>query len=333
MVAVAMVFAFIVFVGISLNGLTQFWSFYISWTIVVPALPVFGCWAALGMGAMWLRVTVFSLLGPMLFVAAIAGFYASQFWGGMAFLGVDWMSPFELAFAAALLTFGCCVACQVPFWILRLAFGWQLIQTNCDWSQKKISIKDMFLLTAIFAFAIALPRFGTDIFWAKSINEVQVGQVEYVVELDADGVPVQETIEITEENIEEFREKRRMENGTLKTGMLMGLLVYAAIVAVLALVFAPAVWLTLRMSASKKGVLFATIYLLALCLVSGGLIVFFSFGNFVMWGQVIPYMIGLAILFVAAAIIPLAVSRRRGIRLVSNRDFRERRMKESNAVQ
>lgn len=73
----------------------------------------------------------------------------------------------------------------------------------------------------------------------------------------------------------------------------------------------------------------AALYLLLL-FATASLLVTYSSGGYVSWNQSIPYVLVIGLVFVAAAMIPLVVSRHLGIRLVNNRDFRERRNEVSN---
>jgi len=110
-----------------------------------------------------------------------------------------------------------------------------------------------------------------------------------------------------------------------KSGISIGVLVYSGIVAVLALLFVPAVSLTLSKSSTWKGVFIAALYLFLLFLSIGFCVSLLSVGAMVTWGQMVPYLIGFGIVFVAASMFPILVSRRPGVRLVNNRHFRERR--------
>lgn len=220
-VFIAIVYAILIFVTCIFNTFTNFWSFYIAWTIIVPALFLFGFWAALGSGMTWLRVTVMSLLGPLLFVAAIAGFYTSLSQGFL--FGDD--NPLKIFTLVFLISFGACVACQIPFWFFRFVFGWQLIQKDRDWSQQKISIRDIFVLTAIFAFAFALPRIGVNMYFGLIAQEVQIGTTQFIEtdEIDENGNQIVfNEVVVTKENIEEVKEAHNEQYKTYRSSMTTG---------------------------------------------------------------------------------------------------------------
>lgn len=327
-VVVAIVYAMLVFVACSLNSATNFWSFYVAWTITVPALLLFGCWAALGSGVAWLRVTAISLLGPLLFVAAVAGFYTSFSQGYPQGFFFDGGGPFKIFTMVFLISFGACVACQIPFWIFRFLFGWQLIQKDRDWSQQKISIRDIFVLTAIFAFSFGLPSVGVNMYFDSIVQDVQIGSTELIEtdEIDENGEPIVfNEVLVTKENIEEVRESRNKQYKEFRSSMTAGVLVYSAIVAVFALLFVPVVLLSLRTRGTGVGVFLAGIYLCLIMLIAGIVPNVLLSGAFIVWEQFIPYLLAFTLLFVTAAMLPLIVSRSMGIRLASNRDFRKRR--------
>ena len=323
-IGVAIVYGVLVSTACGLVNATDFWSFYFAWTIAVPSLLLFGCWAALGSGTTWLRVTVISLLGPLLFAAAVAGFYASF---SQRFL-FDGSNPFKVSTMVFLISFGACVACQVPFWFFRLLFGWQLIQKDRDWSQQKISIGDIFVVITIFAFAFAAPRIGVNMYFDLIVSEVQIGYTELIEtdEVDKNGEPILfNEVLVTKGNIEEVKESRSKQYKSARSSMTIGVLIYSAIVATIALLFVPAVLLSLRKRGTGMGVVCAAIYLCLMMLVSGIVPNIFMSGAFIVWAQFIPYLIGFTFVFVTASMLPLVVSRVMGIRLANNRDFRELR--------
>ncbi len=325
MVAVAIFYAILIFVACASIDQTNGWSFYGAYALLIPALFLFGVWAAIGPGITALRAVVFSLLGPLLVVAAVAGVFTAPTTQNVFFdseLGE--LKQFCIVFCLSL---GICVACQVPFWMFRFVFGWQLIQESRSWTEKKISIRDILLITTIFAFAFAAPRYSAKMYFDATLARIKVGETELFEtdDVDADGTPlVFKEVTVTEENIEELREEGKAFYDSYKSGMLTGVMAYSAIVAVLSLLFAPAVFLALRRSGTLKSVCGATLYLLVLFLTVSFLAV--SLSSVGGWGQLFLNLIAVAFVFVTAAMFPLLVSRYCGIRLANRRDFRERKL-------
>ena len=321
MVAIAIVYGVMIFIACSLIWQTNIWSMYFAYALLVPCLFIFGFWAALGPGILWLRVVVFSSLGPLLAVAGVAGLAIFPSNGGIVGFESSSGSALVMVFMAA---FAVCVACQIPYWFFRIVFGWQLIQENRDWREKKISLKDIFFLTAVFAVGIALPGYAVNIFNDVLADQIKVGYTEMVPtdEMDADGVPLEfKSVLVTEENIKEIKELRKSQ---ADSGMLMGVFAYAAVTSVLSFLFVPVVVLSLRKSGTWKGVGVAALYLMAICLAA----VFFNvllFSGLTGWIQLLnPYLYGFGTTLVAAAMIPIVFSRGGGFRLASRRDFQAR---------
>ena len=121
-----------------------------------------------------------------------------------------------------MVTFVACLASQVPFWILRFVLGWQLVQESRDWFEQKISIQNIFFLTAVFAIGFAMTGYAANMYFDAMVNEIQIGHDDYVEtdKVDADGTPVIEYVEITEDNIEAMQEKRKEEYEPYKACLL-----------------------------------------------------------------------------------------------------------------
>jgi hypothetical protein len=263
---------------------TNGWSFYGAYAVLVPALFVFGVWAALGPGITVLRAVVFSSFGPLLVVAAVAGFFTDQDMQDVFFdIELGKLKQCCIVFCFSL---GVCVACQVPFWMFRFVFGWQLVQENRNWNEKKVSIRDILIITTIFAFAFAAPRYAAKMYFDATVDRIKIGETEFMEtdDVDAGGIPLGfKEVTVTEENIEELREKGKKFYDSYQSSISTGVMTYSGIVAVLSLLFAPAVSLSLRRSGTLKGVCGATLYLLVLFLIVGFLTVFLS--STAVWGS------------------------------------------------
>lgn len=319
MVGIALVYAILVFIACLLIEQTQVMSLYFGLALLLPIVFLFGAWAALGAGTTWLRVAVFSLLGPLMFVAAVAGVYAIMYSASTP--SSDLLGPPRAFAMAVFVSFSFCVACQVPFWFFRFVFGWQFVDSKSKWEQQQVSIRDIFLLTALFAIGFSTPRFAADMYFDTVSNSIQVGYTEFVETEDDEGNVTMDNVVVTEENIEELREKRNRRYDTFRNSLTLAVIVYSVFVAVLALLFVPAVLLTLRMTGGVKGVCFAVAYLVLLYLGLVSIPIMTVYGGFVTWSQLSTYLIGFGALAVAAAMIPLLISRSIGFRLATKRDF------------
>lgn len=307
-VGVALVYAALIFISICVSFNATFLSgFYIAYALLISSLVIFGFWAALGSGAATDRFSQGMILG-------------------------NESTLLEECWFVFMVTFVACLASQVPFWILRFVLGWQLVQESRDWFEQKISIQNIFFLTAVFAIGFAMTGYAANMYFDAMVNEIQIGHDDYVEtdKVDADGTPVIEYVEVTEDNIEEMQEKRKEEYEPYKAGLSIGVAIYSAIIAVVALLFAPAIWLTLRRSGTRIGVYVAALYLVAIFLAIGILNGIWMSAGLVVWGQMIVYVVGFGFALTIAAMIPLLLSRNLGIRLASARDFRERRDEEDD---
>ena len=324
-VGVAFVYGVLIFIG------SAFWTYvdatYFVCVLTVSGLLIFGMWAALGSGVTSERVPVFSLLGPLLCISAIAGFATSQLSPGLFLDGErSWLEEYWFVF---MVVFGICIAFQVPFWILRSVLGWQLVQESRDWIDRKISLRDIFFLTAVFAVGFALPSYASSMLYNTMVDQIQIGYLENVEtdKVDVNGTPLYyELVEVTEDNIDEMRKKRSEEYGLIAQGLSLGVAASFGTAAVVALLFAPAVWLTLRMSGTAKGIFMAVPYLVAIFLAIMLPYAFWFSGGFIVWGQLIQDLITTGFGFIFASMMPLLLSRSLGIRVASKRDFRERRV-------
>ncbi len=292
------------FCRLRVSGLHLGFSFYFAYLILVPMAFVLGAWAPLGQGSFLFRVVTLTMLGPLMLEAGLLGILI-----GLAesnFMFGNEMSHSKACFIVALLSIPICVATQVPYWMFRIGFGWQLVQFRSDWQEKKTSLRDMFLITAVFAIAIATPHFATDmIFDSIEVGAVELGQIEIVVTTLPDGSTDFIETEVTEENIEQIRESGLSQNRSTRAGVPSGVLIYSAVVALLSLFFTPAIWLCLRNGSSVKSVCLAALFLFTLFVVIGCVVTFLTFGWQVSWGQFISYLLGFASVFTAAGIVPL----------------------------
>ena len=221
-----------------------------------------------------------SLLLPLFVVAGYAGL-TTNVYPTPIYVGNE--SDFaRTAFVAFMFSFGFSVACQIPFWILRLIFGWQLVPKEEAPEKAKFSIQELFILTAIYALAFSLPGYAIDM--ALEINgngNVEVGASEYFEPSQSDPNLEYGLIHVTEQNVEQLRERRIEDNKMYRSRFYVISMVYYAIFAVAGLLFSPVIWLCLRRSGRFIGLGAAAIYLNVVFVVPMFLFIYRCFCSFI----------------------------------------------------
>jgi hypothetical protein len=251
---------------------------------------IFGAWAAIGPEAFGIRVAAYTLSGPLLILVGMLGLYLTAprtFFPGL-------LSFPKTCVVVALISIPICVATQVPYWAFRTLLGWEFVLEQSDWEEKKFSLQEMFLLTAVFAIAFAAPRFATEVISDAIASDVQIEAA------DSGGM-----------------------------GVSIGVIVYSAVIALLSLLFTPAVWFCLRKGSTVKGVYVAVLFLFVLLSGSGCLGAVLAFGWQLPSWVIISYLFVFPAVFAVGGVLPLLASRRRGIRLVTRDDCREKSAQQS----
>lgn len=291
--------------------------FYFAYGILIPTLLVVGAWAGLGPGSLLKRTVISTSAGVLLIVAGMSG---------MEVVRPGTLGPYDYSLFSALgfvvsLSIPICIAAHVPYWLFRALLGWQLIHVSNEWDDRKTTIRDMFVFTAIIAVSIAAPRYAADMVYRAQIDSLQVGQMEFVEseETDVDGTPIFVEVEVTEENIYEFKEKRQRDGKSIGAGMALAILVYFLVFSLIASVFTPVIWFSLRKGSSEFSLWACAMILFLLVITIGSAVPFIAFSGRVNWVQHLPYLFGYAIAFSIASVLPLLISHRAGIRLVTRK--------------
>ena len=108
------------------------------------------------------------------------------------------------------------LAAQIPFWFFRIFFGWQFVHNNRRPAQS-YSLRDIFVVTFIFALSFAVPQIAINL--QKSLDDNFDPTIEMVEVVQPDGsVILSEQKRTDEAEIRRLRQEREsgMRLGTFR---------------------------------------------------------------------------------------------------------------------
>ena len=213
------------------------------------------------------------------------------------------------------------MAAQIPFWIMRTMFGWQFIVDKQQ--PTSFSIKHLFVLTFAFAITFAIPSIATKILIAS--NNIRVGSTQYIPANLPDGTVYMDQVEITNDNIEEFKQKNQLE---AKQSTNLGMLSVCGCMFILSIFTLPIVAVIFGIH-RKRTLLYLFFYGLGVfALITVGYIPFVG-TDFYLANIALPLTVGI-IFFVLVIAWPLAISKVKGIELYTNRSVAQLRERKQN---
>ena len=286
-----LVYAEFVFVVSSLTVLTDSNAILYSYAVFYPVLMLSGAWAVLGPGSYAVRTICSIAVVLTIFLAGPLGIWMTS---------PEALSPAVIRLTVRPSPLICCYGiplictAQLPYWLGRLIFGWQLIDEAKQPKQKKINLKEMLTITTMLAVCVAALTQANLMLYDRITDRVEIGNIELV-------------------DVERARADAALTSYQfLFTG-------YMAFIALSTLVNIPCFYSGMNNENPIKAFYFAASYWLTLALIlffailtipdlSGGIFFALSHGIF------------LSLLFAGAAAIPMFVVRTNGGKLVG-RDF------------
>jgi len=255
-----LVYAVLVSVVSSLIELTDGTAILYSYAVFYPVLMLSGAWAVLGPGSYAVR-TICSI------AVVLTIFLAGP-------LGIWMTSPGALSPAVIRLTVRpspliCCLGiplictAQLPYWLGRLIFGWQLIDSSKPPKQKKINLKEMLTITAVLAVCVAALTQTNLMSDPINVDRVEIGDTELVaVGVTQSGEIIREEVIVSEGNIDRFRQRQAANAAEAAEDRLLfgGFIVF---IALSTLVNIPCFYLGMNNKNPVKGFCFAALYWLA----------------------------------------------------------------------
>jgi hypothetical protein len=327
--AIVLVAAILVFFAVLLTEPIKLIRVYPVYTIAI-VLFVLGAWAAIGPGSFLLRVATCTFLGPLLIEAGASGLMLAD--RSFPFGGDP--NQYRIYMIVFCFSIPICVATQVPFWFFRIAFGWQLVSKRGRQQEKKTSIKEILMITAVFAIAIASPRFASDLIVEVLVSEVKVGYTVYVpIDISSDVTDDSNQLNpqvVTADNIDELRELEREKYKMMGGNIPIGVLIYSIAVSLLTFFYVPTFWFCLRGDTSK-GFLIGALFLFSITACTGTVSAILSFGLSILWNQGFAYILGFGLSAAIVGVLPLLVWHRLGNRLKTHKDFRNAELQRSTS--
>ena len=308
-----LVYAVLVSVVSSLIELTDGTAIPYSYAVFYPILMLSGAWAVLGPGSYAVR-TICSI------AVVLTIFLADT-------LGICITFPDELSLTDLQLI--CCLGiplictAQLPYWLGRLIFGWQLIDSSKPPKQKKINLKEMLTITAVLAVCVAALTQTNLMSDPINVDRVEIGNIELVaVGVTQSGEIIREEVIVSEGNIDRFRQRQAANAAEAAEDRLLfgGFIVF---IALSTLVNIPCFYLGMNNKNPVKGFCFAALYWLAPIFI-------LFFATITIWPPPLAESdfvflngIFLSLLFIVAAATPMLVIRTYGGMLVSREFFRK----------
>lgn len=207
------------------------------------------------------------------------------------------------------------VAAQIPLWIFRGFFGWRFTYRN-ESTTSALSLRDLFLITFVFAIAVTAPQYPASLIAANSVRRIEVGNETFVQTTQDDGSIAFEEKKISAANVERLRADARKQ----ATGMFNRFaLTYSGIVSINSLLAVPCLLFVFRIRnpaiAFFCNVAYAAIFYVLVAAIyafTNGLQFFFYQAS--LWALIV---IGGSLF---GFILPMSISRRCGFRLTTPRD-------------
>jgi hypothetical protein len=292
--------------------------------VISPFLLLSGAWSVLGPGSYVVRTFVSFSAVMIMLVLPIMALSLMYPLGGIVF--GSGLNPFEQFFVFACYGIPFVVAAQIPYWIFRLSLGWQLGVASDDLEEmpkaKKIDIKEMLAVTAVFAVVLAAPSRATSYLSNRYINDVEIGDIGYETEVDektGDLTPIE--TRVTEENLVAHQQERATYMKSASQSGQWIVLGCAAAIAVTSLVNVPCFYIGMKVSDKYRGFQLAALYWLAIFLVGFLIPALLGRQTGSVLAEIAFYFSLWAILFAIAAALPMLIVRQWGGQLLSQRDF------------
>ena len=306
-----LVYAVLVFVVSSLTELTDGTAILYSYAVFYPILMLSGAWAVLGPGSYAVRTICSIAVVLTIFLAGALG---------ICITFPDELSLTDLQLICWLGIPLICTA-QLPYWLGRLIFGWQLIDSSKPPKQKKINLKEMLTITAVLAVCVAALTQTNLMSDPINVDRVEIGDTELVaVGVTQSGEIIREEVIVSEGNIDRFRQRQAANAAEAAEDRLLfgGFIVF---IALSTLVNILCFYLGMNNKNPVKGFCFAALYWLAPIFI-------LFFASITIWPPpraesdfVFLNGIFLSLLFIGAAATPMLVVRRNGGMMVSREFF------------
>ena len=291
---------------------------------VAPFFPLAACvYSTVFLVALW------SVFGP--------GNYLIRMFGAHAFgaipvvaltIGVcirsigQWNAISELGYAVTIGIISIVpisLSAQLPCWIFRSLFGWQLVFRD-DSPERSFSLRDVFVLTFVFALCFAIPQasanLGSAMFGSNVYDNTQRAHAMISEDvLQSDGTYVSVERVLTAAEMSELR-RRAQRDDQMNSYAIYGICAISVIV--ISLLSTPVVLVTFRTKEAVTGCGFAGLYVFGIWSVMMA-IAAIAFG--VAPPEVFLYFGVLLALCGGAVAVPLSVARETGFRLTSPKRF------------
>jgi len=231
-------YAILVFVAMSLSQLIDGYAGLYIYAVFYPVLMLSGAWAVLGTGSYAVR-TICSIAAVLTIVLAGALGLAIIF--PRKFVTHDLpLSSVEIFVIIACIGIPLICATQIPYWLGRLIFGWQLIDEAKPPEQKKLDIKDMLTVTAVLAVCLVAPTRATSMVYQAFHNPIEIGDHEFGHVTDpTTGETTWKTTTVSAENIDQFRREHATEAAQAQQFGLIAVSGYMLLVALSSLINVP----------------------------------------------------------------------------------------------
>lgn len=274
----------------------------------VAAATVFICtvWAAMGPKRFLHRWFISHLVGMIPATGAIlAGILLTiNRSGGLDRFEDFWMPVVIMLLGILPVTLGA----QIPLWLLRAIFGWQIVRIDVP-NEEKFNLRDIFAVTFVIALCFAVPQISANLMYGELNEPVSQFRSEQVVA--SDGSVTYETVKLTEEELVVERERYRRE---LPMAMYGGYGISLGIALIISTLSIPFLFLAMIPKDTASGCGFAAFYAFGIAIAILMLFTGFfgSVGN-----NPEPFLVifGLGASYGAAIVIPLAIIREFGYRL------------------
>ena len=308
-----LVYAVLVFVVSSLTELTDGTAILYSYAVFYPILMLSGAWAVLGPGSYAVRTICSIAVVLTIFLAGALG---------ICITFPDELSLTDLQLICWLGIPLICTA-QLPYWLGRLIFGWQLIDSSKPPKQKKINLKEMLTITAVLAVCVAALTQTNLMSDPINVDRVEIGDTELVaVGVTQSGEIIREEVIVSEGNIDRFRQRQAANAAEAAEDRLLfgGFIVF---IALSTLVNIPCFYSGMNNENPIKAFYFAASYWLTLALILFFAILTIPDLSGRIFFPLSQHGIFLSLLFAVAAATPMLVVRTYGGMLVSREFFRK----------
>lgn len=265
-------------------------------------------WSVFGTGGYFYRLSVSALFAFPVLICGVLG--AANIVAAQPFSDIIFITC-----AIPLVCFSMLMSAQIPLWVMRIGFGWQLLR---DGQQTElVALKQLFAITFVCALALAIPRpVLTNLI--MSTQELTVGSTQFFPEVGPDGVLEMNEVVVTEENLSATRMMKLRESREQANSLLINCSAFLAACCALSL---PLIWFCFRFQRIRAIGWSAGYGLCLFVLVSAIWGAFVGF-DFYVSGIALP-LLGYFVLYVALIFAPLSISRSKGFTLVSGRRIAE----------